>query len=240
MDSSGSRCSGAARCGSGRRSDSLRAMHASARVAQLSRSRGQPFRVAVSGSRGRDGLARFPSSAFGTFIRAFHGAHPSGGLRRAKRQSCRFVSREREKERVDRHAIIPHCSNAADPATDEASQDPRHQRPALRERPDPSRAHAREHPDRHLGAGDAHGRARGALRLRGRRARHVDHAARGEGRHHAAGTDRGRARAAQARPSPISASRTTITRRPTARRIAISPIASGTRWSPPATPNRGR
>ena len=55
---------------------------------------------------------------------------------------------------------------------------PGHQRPALRQRADPPRAHGRVHPDRHLGALPETARPRLHLRLRRRCPRHADHAAR--------------------------------------------------------------
>ncbi len=59
-----------------------------------------------------------------------------------------------------------------------AAQAVRHHGPAVRERPVPHRPHHGVHPGRHLGALPADAGPRGALRLRRRRARRADHAAR--------------------------------------------------------------
>ena len=64
----------------------------------------------------------------------------------------------------------------------------RHHRPALRQRQVPHRPHHGVHPGRHLGAAPANARARGALRLRRRRARRADHDRGREGRQDAAGS----------------------------------------------------
>ena len=78
-------------------------------------------------------------------------------------------------------------------------QDSRHQRPALCQRLDSPRPHARVHPDRHVGALPEAARQPGRVRLRRRCPRFGHHAARREGRHHARAADRQRARRAHGR-----------------------------------------
>ncbi len=100
---------------------------------------------------------------------------------------------------------------------------PRHLRAALRERRDPPRPPGRVHPDRHLGALPEDARPRGPLRLRGRHARHRDHAAGGEGRHHAPRRSSSACWRSTSATSPAStSSSTTTTRRTRTRRAQLS------------------
>ncbi len=100
---------------------------------------------------------------------------------------------------------------------------PRHPRAAVRQRSAPPRSHGGARPDGHLRALPALRRARGGVRLRGRHPRHADRALRGEAGPDARGDGGGGLGVAPGGPRATSASRSTPSTPPTARRTSTTP-----------------